>query len=263
MSGVDDIAFLSGSEARVDVLRLLKAEGPLTRRELRRRCEAANVTLSRNLEKLREQGWIVEEERSYELTIRGEEIANQFFDLLGTVEQVNRLETFLRWAPKGELDLDFGELAEAEITVGAKHNPFAPIGKYVDLLQGATHAQIMLQPVGLKALQTAEEDLVVDDARYEIVVEDDFVRSLASSEECLGVLGRLAESEASSVTVHENELPFCLVVTDSLVQIGVQDEHNHPRALVQSDSETVYTWARRKFRAFREGARPLVASEFA
>lgn len=260
MSGVDAVSILSGSETRVQLLRLLAAEGPLSRDELRRRTDVANVTLTRNLETLAEQGWIDEDARTYELTLRGEIIAERFFDLLETVEIVEHLEPFLEFAPRTGLDVDVAHLADADVTVGAKHNPFAPVSEYVDRLRDATEARILLTPVGLNALQSAREDLLADDAHYEIVLERAFLQSLRGDDGCIGVLEELAEADGSTVAVHDGELPFCLLVTETCAQLGVMDEFNHPRALVISDDDVVHEWALETFQKYRRAARPLLES---
>lgn len=263
MSGVDDIAVLSGSETRVELLQLLADEGPLSRRELRHRTDVANVTLSRNLETLAEQGWIDEEARTYELTLRGELVSSQFFELLETVEIVDRLEPFLEFAPRSALDLDLEDLADAEVTVGAKHNPYAPVSEYVKQLREATRARILLTPLGLNALQSAGDDLLAGDARFDIVLERDFLESLLADEECMEVLEEMAESDGSTVAVYDGDLPFCLLVTDRCTQIGVQDERNHPRALVRSDAEAIHEWGHETFESYRREARPILESEIA
>lgn len=257
MDAVEDIAFLSGSEQRVALLRLLVDEESLTRQELREECDATNVTLSRNLEKLVAKGWVEERNRSYELSISGSEIIEEYLDLLGTVERVNKLDAFLQLAPKTAFDLDLGALSDVAVTVGEKHCPLAPIDEYVDLLADAREARILLQPVGLAALATGGDAIFENDPRLDVVVQRDIVRSQEPGGERFSVLEALLDHDDCSVRISDGDIPLCLVVTGRLLQLGAQDEHNHPRAIVQTESAQAREWARAKFADFWQRAEPM------
>lgn len=259
MDAADDIAFLAASEQRGAVLAALYRDAPLTRGELSDRCGAARVTVGRNLEKLRERGIVREGPDGFDLTALGDALAADFVEVAETVSVADDLAPVLRHVPRESFDLDVVALADADVTVSTRADPYAPVVRHERSLREAERARLLLPAVGVEPLSTATDRADAGELSQEVVVSSD-VASTLRTEEFRDLVDRILRTDDSTVLVYDGEVPYYLGLVDDTVQIGV-DEGEIPRALAESDAEPVRTWAEETYRSYRSEAVPFALEE--
>lgn len=256
MDAADDIAFLAASEQRSTVLASLYGDGPLTREDLTDRCNAARVTVDRNIEKLRDRGMIEENVDGFDLTALGAALAEDFVAMAETVSVADRLTPVLRHVPRDTFDLDIRALADADVTVSTRADPYAPVSRHEQTLQEATRVRVLLPAVGADPLSTAVDRLVDRKLDHELVVSADVASALrtdAYSDE----IEKMLQVDDSALLVYDGDVPYYLGIVDDTVQIGVDDDDGIPRALAESDAEQVRKWAAKTYRSFRSSTEPF------
>lgn len=256
MNAVDTIAFLAGSEQRAAIIATLRRAGPLTRSELADRCDAARVTVSRNLEQLRERDLAVTEGGEHHLTPVGKLLAEEFCSFLETVETAGELAPVLRHVPPDEFDLDPRALTDADVTVATRSNPYAPVDRHERTLANAGEARLLLPAAGIRPVETSADRVVAGELAVEMVVSGAVAATLGD-EEFAEHVERMFDAGGISLAVYDGGIPYYLGLVDGTVQLGVDDESGVPQALLESDAEDVREWAEDRYRTHRSAADAL------
>lgn len=261
MEAPETIAFLAASAPRACVLASLYRDGPLDRGELAERCDAARVTVGRNLRKLRERGLVRqsdgEGEASYRLTPLGELLADGFLALVETVELAGDLAPVLRRLPPEAFDLNPRSLAGADVTEATSADPYAPVMRHARSLETASRVRQVTRALEPQLFEAAADRIVAGDLRMEVVVSADAAAALRTT--YAEQLERMLATDRFDVHVYRGEVPFFLAVLDDVVQIGVEAPTGGPRALAETAATPVREWARSTYRSFRAGATPFEA----
>lgn len=255
MDATDDIAFLAASEHRGAVLASLYRDPPLTRGELADRCGAARVTIGRNIEKLRDRGIVREGADGFDLTALGAALAGNFVAMAETVSVADRVEPVLRHVPREAFDLDLRALADAEVTVSTRADPYAPVARHERTLEEATRVRSVIPATGQEPLATVADRVVDGSLELELVLSPDVAATFRSGAYRDDV-ERLLRSDDATVLVYDGDVPYYLGIVDGTVQIGVDDD-GIPRALAESAAEAVEDWAEETYRSYRSDAAPF------
>ncbi|MGM0399575.1 MAG: helix-turn-helix domain-containing protein, partial [Halobacteriota archaeon] len=76
----DTLQFLSNSPHRVEILRTLRGDGGLSRRDLYSAIQASRRTVKRSLQKFDERGWIHERDGEITLSVGGAFVLDGYED---------------------------------------------------------------------------------------------------------------------------------------------------------------------------------------
>lgn len=255
MDAVDHVAFLAGSQQRVAVLDVLADRDEPTKDELVEGCEAARVTVNRNLEQLADRGLVTSEGRRWRLTPMGELVVEEFLSLVDTAGTAADLAPVLRRLPADEFDLDPGALAGADVTVSTPANPYAPVERQNATVMAADSARIVLPAIRPGRSADVADRVSGGSLELEMVVSPSVARTLR--EETPDALETFEESERATVVEYDGQVPFYVGVVDGTAQVGVADEEGIPRALAESDGPEAVAWAASTVDAFRDAAAPV------
>lgn len=259
---VEQISFLTRSKSRVRALEILLEAGPVTQRELRTRLDASRSTTARTLTALENRDWIEKEGGSYRLTPVGKIVAEEFGELVASLRMTEELSEFLTWFPYSEFDVDLAQLRESTITTSSSSDPYAPGRKQTELLQTANRFRGFLPAIDLEGTRVVREQIAERGFEAEIVVSADVGETIATGE-FADLFRAQLETGRLTVLAHDGDLPFYLGLADAdTVQIGVEDDEGFPRALLETDSEPVRSWAESVYRTYRREARPKPIEEF-
>lgn len=258
MEATETIAFLAGSEPRVALVEALYRDPPLGTGALVDRCDAARVTITRNLEKLRDRGLVVDGTDGYRLTPLGALVAEEFLALVDTVETADELEPVLRRLPTGAFDLDPRALADAEVTVSTAANPYAPATRHAETLLTSSRARLLLPAVNAQAMADLTDHLDSEGVEFVFVVSADVAAKFRG--ELSEHAAELREADGLSLYEYDGDVPYFLGLVGGTVQIGVADEEGIPRALAESDAEEVRSWAEETYQSYRSDAEPFERS---
>jgi hypothetical protein len=125
-ASLSTLEFLSGSRHRIEILRLLRRQGPATRRDVREAVDASRSTVRRTLEGFLERDWVASTDQGYRITAAGGLVADELRRLSETIHVTDEHAPLLRNVPDGALEVDPSWLAGGTLTVATEANPYAP-----------------------------------------------------------------------------------------------------------------------------------------
>lgn len=249
---LNEIEFLARSEYRGVVLDALTEE-PLTRGELRAATDASQPTLGRVLDDLETRHWITRDEQRYEITPVGRIVAEAFATLYETLATEGKIRAITPLLPLEVMDFPFTCLADATVTTPTRAAPTAPMDRNLDLLRRSTHVRSVSYSFVDQALQVILEGLDKETQTFEGVITQYPIEGVASAD-----VQTVLAAENGQLYVH-GDVPSTLgmEIMDRSVTFLVRDEHAVLRAVVETDDETVRSWAEETFARYKREADPL------
>lgn len=237
------VAHLARSENRLRVLAAL-ADGAATRRELEEETGIARATVGRALAGFEERGWVVETAgREYETTPSGARLAGQFAPFLEAVAAIDRLGDRVAWLPTDDVPIDLRHFSDATVRRPEPADPLAPAMALTDRLRGAGEFHCLVgvaPPLGFE--QAMRDGVVAGElvTRHVITAEE-----LAYLRKDLERLARWREyvDAGGNLYCYDGDVPCNLLVFDETVVIGGQPVEQGPAGLVESEDDTVRSWA--------------------
>ena len=248
-------ADLVRSPARMEILKRLQ-DGPATRYDLRDALDCSRTTVDRNLERLREAGWIADSPDGYELTTSGEIVLEEVSRYLETAGVAARLQPILQWIPRETFDLDVGHLADADIVVGTEDRPMAMVDRHARAAETAPEIRMVTPVFSPQPLEAQFRNFDLSEIYIEVVVPPTVASTFVSDSRAADRLSQLREAGAADVFVTDESIPYFVGLLGDLVQIGV-DEDGQPRGLLESEADPVREWAREKVESYKQAANPL------
>lgn len=259
---INQIESLVRSPNRIQLLQSIREREPVEKDELRELHGMSRTTLLRNLEVLKDEGWIESPEpRTFIVSRSGELVAASLSELMDTVTLSNTLQPFLQWIPEGDLDVDLRLLDDAELIMGKPGDPWAMVNHHVATLETMNHCRALLPFTGLHATEVATQRIIDGDAHAELVVAPQVAATFQSDPQYAELLHNAVATGRMDIFAYDGSLPFGLVIFDDIVQFLVA-EGDEPRALLESDSTQVHDWARNKFETAKRTASPIEIPEF-
>lgn len=255
---IQEIECLARSPNRIRLLEAVREEEPVKKQALRNRFDMSRTTLGRNLEMLKDQGWIeTPAPRTYALTCTGSLVTTTFSDLMEVVQLTKRLRPFLQWIPQAEIDIDLRLLADANVVCSTENDPYAPVHRHVEVVKQADHVRLLLSVMGQQPLEEAGRRILNGDAEYETVVAPGLEETINTNAKYAELIDEQRATGRHEISVYDGNIPYYLGILDDIVQIGAEDAQGVPRALLETDSEDVREWAERKYAEYKQEARPL------
>jgi predicted transcriptional regulator len=244
--------FLARSEYRGVVLDAL-TEDPLTRGELREVTGASQPTLGRVLDDLETRHWTDRDDQHYEITPVGRVVAKAFTTLYETLETEGKLREITPLLPLEIMDFPFTCLADATVTTPTRAAPTAPMDRNLDLLSRATHVHSVSYSFVDQALQVLLEGISEGTQSFEGVITQYPIEGVASAD-----VQTVLTAEDGQLYVHGDVPPkLGMAVMDRSVTFLVRDEQAVLRAAIETEDETVRTWAEETFDRYKREADPV------
>lgn len=261
---LEDIAYLSRSGNRIDVLGLV-ASKPQPPREIRAEVDASRSTIRRILAELVERGWA---ERTPDgdivATVKGEHVVTTFLPLAGSIQAIRDLDEAVAWLPSDELSIDLYHFRDATVRRGDRNSPAAEASYLHDRLRDAS-TLVNLTSVGppLSMMKTTRDGVISGRLTATTVLTERVVGYILDQPEQIPLWGEYITGGAS-VYCYEGEIPCHLFIVDETVLIGNnQPEVIRPCEFIETDNETVLSWARQMVESYRADATPLGPEPFA
>jgi predicted transcriptional regulator len=235
----------------------LRNQGKLSRDELEEQIDASRTTIQRNLDELVDRDWINGHGQEYSINPCGDLIIRGFDDLLETMEVADHLQPFFKWFPKSELEFEIDALADADVTVSAAGDPYAPVNAHAESLATADRFHAFLPSVSLHPLKIAHRKAMEDTPDQKIIVSKRVSDTIKSNTDYREIVEEMSSNEETAFLVTKDDVSFYLGILDEKVQIGVEDGEGLPRALLETKSEAVRRWARKKLQKHGKEAETL------
>ena len=259
-SSLTDIEFLVRSPYRVAVLDALTA-GPRNRDELRELTDASSPTLGRILSSFERRDWIVRTGQEYELLALGSFVAEGVLDLLARMETARKLRDVVRWLPTDTLGFDLDCLTDATVTLPSRSDPLAPMRRANELERTARRSRVLTHALPSPCLDAHWEAISTGVHRFDAVLTPGVVATMAQPAHAPQFADVLC-SQQSTVFVCDEDVPTVVGINDGVVYVGVDDRNGAPIALIETDDETVRSWAEDTFESYRRTSSLLTLDRF-
>jgi predicted transcriptional regulator len=257
-TALDDVAFLARSSNRVDVLSLL-ADSPRERAELETATGISRITAKRILDDLVERGWVTKSGRTYETTALGDLVEREFSSFFGTMQAANRLQDVVTWLPDSAFDFDLGRLADADITLPTRNNPFAPFRRAVEKLTAADRVLELTHSMPPELLMAHRDAVTAGGQQLTVVLESTVLDQVVADPELAAALEAMLE-RGTEVRAYDGDVPYAVGLADDSVGFVLTDGEGFPRAFVETSDETVVSWAVSTIETFSQDARTVELS---
>jgi predicted transcriptional regulator len=258
---LDDVAYLTRSSNRVEVLDLL-ATGTYSPSELTDVTGASRPTLGRILNEFEERGWTERADDGYEATCAGEHIVAELAPFVDAMEAIRVLGEAVAWLPTDELTIGLWHFRDATVRRPERYDPMDTVDVVTELLRKASEFRVLTHLVAPRPKQRAMLDGVAS-GRLDttLVLTDDLVGYLRENAERDAWFQEFVAAGARAYRYDES-IPCNLFVIDDLVLVGrSRPDSGHPYAFIESDDETVRAWACDLIDDYRADADRIVVEE--
>ena len=260
---LSDVAFLARSPHRVQVLQTL-GDGPRRRPDLHDETGIPQPTLGRILGDFEDRNWVQRDAREYALTAVGELVAEEFDELLETVETVQRLGDVARLLPTDELGFGAERLRSATITRPASGDALRHVRRAEERIAGARELRILTDTMIPGALETLRDQVVAtpeSDLLVESVITGDAIEQALTHPALADWIRDLLGSERTPVYRYDGTSPMTVALADGTAMLGPTDEQGVPAVLIESDDEVVRAWVGAQLDAYREQSTALTLDD--
>lgn len=225
--------------------------GDATRSELGEELGVSRATLHRIVTFLRENDLVVEDD-VVQLTPLGRTVAREVTGYVDRMETASDLAPLLNESDFESLPepLDLAWLDDATVTLPKPGQPQRPAQRVVDLVDEAESVK-GFGPVVMPIYVEVFHRRITGGMAAELVVEPDVMDGLEGPYQ-----DALVESLASGnldIAIHE-ELPFGLLITESVVGLLGYDNDDVLRIFVEGQHDELNRWAESIYDSYREEA---------
>ncbi|MCU4754325.1 transcriptional regulator [Halobacteria archaeon AArc-curdl1] len=236
------------------ILEALRAE-PLDRREIEERLDVSRATSHRFTKWLDDQGFVEKVDGRFQLTGRGEAVADEVLRFEANVRTVHRLAPLLDIICEDHQELVIEPFVDSRVTHAEPDDPYQPVERFISLLSesetfrgfNTTHmAPLVLGGFHLQIFEETDTEIIY----LPHIVEKLFETYPERAREAIdrGHLGLRTR----------DTLPYGLAIFDKRVGIGGYDEATGlMEVFVDTDAPIACEWADRVYAAVRADSDPL------
>lgn len=250
---LDDIAFLSRSNHRVDVLLALDVEGR-TRRDLREVTGSSQPTIGRILDGFLERGWIEQTDRVYQLTPLGRVIAREFNELMASVRSVQTLHDLAPQLPFDAFDFDLDRLTSARITQPSVADATRHVRREQELAENAERIRFFCNSAHPHTVEVYRDRVVEDGQQLEAIIADEALDAAYAEPEMRDYLQDLLASDRATIYQYDGVVDVMVGLLDDVAVIQPIDAGGMPVAIIESTDDNIRTWAENEIEARRREA---------
>jgi predicted transcriptional regulator len=236
MDAREGVAFLTGSDGRVAVLRAL-AESPCRPCELGERTDASRTAIHRSLSGFEERGWVRKRDERYALTATGRHVFEQYDDLATAVHHGDRFSGFLsEFRLADDLPFPF----EGEVCVSTPTEPQVAADFFLDNLPSGADSLRGFSPVLTQDLVETFEPTVRAGTTVELVYDEVLARRALEAYPETMELAMASES----VTIHvvEESIRSGLALFDDQIFLKAYGPRGGLRACLHSTDQQLLDW---------------------
>lgn len=247
----------SGVPEVIDILRQRAGfiervqEDAKDKRTLVESLDCSRSTVDRGVRELEALELLTYGEDGYEPTVCGELAAVEYRRFERRMELLLAFQPFLEWIPPAAFDLELEWLADAELLLPEAGDPYAMINRHVQLVKHAQSGTALLPLTGLHAHEAGYESIVKQGGEGELIVSPTVAKTLQDDPGYAELTEEMVATGRFDIYVYDGPIPYAVLLLDETVQIGV-DEGGEPRALLETESEQVRTWAEEKIETYKQ-----------
>lgn len=259
MASWEHVAFLAGSENRVQILETLH-DRPRRQCELVCECGLSRSTVHRALDGLAEREWIHNEGGVYRLTVGGRLVLDQYELLETTIERVDEWGSFLQNLGETATTLPAAALDDAQLVSNVPENPHAAISHVADVfVTSDVDTFYGISPVVSPVLNHGARELATSGTEMEYLIDRSVLDASQSAyPDALAVAHSL---DRFTLYLYPDELTFGLAVLDDRVLVSTYDAHGSLHECLDGTDEALVRWANDVYEDYRAAAEPIDAPE--
>lgn len=251
----DGVRYLSGSPARVSILRTLRRE-PRRPAAITESVDATRTTVQRVLSGFRERRWVIKREGDYHVTPTGERVHDAYESLLEEVELAERFGRFAADLERVGAEFPPEGLAHGELTVADDRDPLAAVDRAVEVIREGVGDDVRaLSPIVTRQYNEAAAAALDRGARIRLVIDRGVLA--ASLSEFGPATERALRDDRAVVSVATESIDYGLFRQDDRVCVVTHDERNNPRCVFESTHPIVLDWADERLERYYADATPL------
>lgn len=255
-TGVDeDVQFLTGSCHRAEILRVL-CTAPYRPTDLCDRVDVTRTTVQRVLAGFLDRQWVVKSDGRYRATLTGQRVLDRLDELHEEIERARELGPLA--AHVGQLGDALPEtaLTEGDVTATAEQGPLAVVDEFVEWFEAGAGGHVRaLSPVVARTFNDVAAELLEADTTIDLVIDRTALEQ--STEAFPAATRRGVEDDNVDVFVSPERLSTGLAVRPASTCLVVYDDDSSPKAMLQSEDESVRDWAVDYYRRVEAQAEPL------
>jgi hypothetical protein len=230
-------------------------ENPLNRGEIEDRLDVSRATSHRFAQWLDEQGLVEKVEGRFQLTGRGEAIAEEILRFEANVRTAHRLAPLLDCVCGAHQEFVVEPFVDASVTVAEPDDPYRPVERFVSLVSNSQTFR-GFNTTHMAPLVLGEfHQQVFEETDTEMIYLPHIVEKLFETypEQATGAV------ERGDLTLRTREdLPYGLAIFDERVGIGGYDETTGlMQVFVDTDSPIAREWAERVYASVRADSQPI------
>jgi len=229
-------------------------DGPIRRADLEDAVSVSRTTAHRIIHALEEHGLIAPTPDGYERTPLGDAVADAVRDADDAIRGALSVEPLLRAIRETPFEVDAALFADATVTTPEPGDPYAPVRRFADLVEGASR---------LRGFDTTTlAPTYVDALRERILggMETSVVYLPAVAERMADSYPDTVAAAVASGHLHlfvRDSLPFALALVDGRVGLGAYDDDTGMLArFVDTDDADAVAWGERLYEHYRADATP-------
>jgi len=240
------------------LLEVRDSDGGLTQKEVGQRLNHPKSTTHRKVRWLEEVNLVNKSDSRYELTDLGKIVTDEVEDCLSKVEKAVEFEEFLDVL--SDSDLCVGEVEGANITRVRDENPFEPMTRLAELVDGTEEAYVLAKSMAPRGFAVGRESIRQGDTELEIVVDSAIPEYIDIAEWYgSGIENDLKEGRLK-IWVHD-DIDYNFAVLDGKLCLGSEDESGMPDALLETTDEKAVSWAHEELERHKENSNRLTVSD--
>lgn len=249
-SPIDDIAYLARSEHRAPTLVALTVR-PRSRSELWEMTGVSSSTIRRTLGEFEDRNWIRRDGYRYEVTRLGAFVASAVAELIERVDLERKLRDVWHWLPSEESGFTVEMCADAVVTVAEADNPYAPINRFLTLIEETDRFRFVGSSLTLlEPCREAFCQRVIDGMETEIIDPPNVAKYIRSTYPELS-----SETLASgnlTIRLHDDLPSYGIGLFDDRIAVcGHDPDSVTVRVMLDTDDEDAREWAESKFAFYR------------
>lgn len=241
-SSLEEIEFLARSPNRVRVLNALTRE-TMGRYEIEDTTGVTRATLGRILDDFAERGWVRENDRQYRTTQLGSYVSRELTNILESFEPVPALNEVAQWFPEEGFGFDLKSLAGSTCIRSTKSNALAPTAHISKRIRTADRVRLITYSVLPGIMDECWRGIIEGGLELESVLDGGALDSFGGDPQMIEQAKEMTESGQSEFYVYHGDIPSTVFIVDDVVLLCLSGGGGAPLAVIETDDESVRSWA--------------------
>lgn len=263
-ASLDDIAFLTRSSNRVQVLEALGEEAH-TRAELQKETGIPRATIGRIVTDFEKRGLVTDKRngRGYAASLFGQFLAKELRPLLDRAEAMRKVDQVSRWLPLDEFDFPVDRLVDVTITMPRHGDPTAPIQRAATMTRSAEHIEFLVDAFVPYIFREIHDRTSRKEQTASGIITTAMFKAIRVDPEMAEMASETLRSEGATLHLYNGSCPYTIAIVDQRAAgILLLDDDDNIRGLIDTEDDAILSWAASIIKKYQEAADPINRDDF-